>query len=130
MDNVIQFPKNRNDITAKPLDMEDVENKILNLRLHHINETLAEVVPNLFASLESAGFIFEAEEDDTEDKDLRDGAFLVESIRSILCKRYGIPHPFQEIADEVFHMSKDGEDVKFIIAKELNIKFRNSSEEL
>ena len=128
MDNVIQFPKKKNGIAAAPVDMEDVENKILNLRFHHINETLAEVIPNLFASLESAGFVFD--EEGEEEKDLRDGAFLVESIRSILCKRYGIPHPFQEIADEVFHMSKDGEDTRFIIAKELNIKFRNNPEEL
>lgn len=120
MDNVIQFPKKRNDLGAAPLEMEDVENKILNLRHHHINETLATVIPNLFAALESSGFI--TEDIGETDEDIKDGAFIVEAIRSLLCKHYGLSHPFQQIADKVFAIVQDGEDTKFVVVDKLNIK--------
>ena len=32
----------------------------------------------------------------------KDGAFIVESLRAIMCKYYGIYHPFQQIAEKVF----------------------------
>jgi len=121
MDNVIQFPKKRDDLGAAPVEMEDVENKILNLRHHHINETLSTIIPSLFASMESSGFILE--DPDVSDDDIKDGAFVVEAIRSLLCKHYGISHPFQEIADKVFAMVKDGDDMKFVVVDKLNIKF-------
>ena len=78
MDNVIQFPKKRDDLGAAPVEMEDVENKILNLRHHHINETLSTIIPSLFASMESSGFILE--DPDVSDDDIKDGAFVVEAI--------------------------------------------------
>jgi hypothetical protein len=120
MDNVIQFPKKRNDLSAAPVEMEDVENKILNLRHHHINETLTTIIPSLFASMESSGFLMD--DPDENDSDIKDGAFVVEAIRSLLCKHYGISHPFQKIADKVFAMVQDGEDTKFVVVDKLNIK--------
>jgi len=122
MDNVIQFPNKREDLYADPVSVEDVEEKLLNLKYYHISETLATIIPNLFAALESSGFLSPTSED--EDLDIKDGAFLVESIRSIMCKHYGLSHPFQEIAQKIFVMTKDGDDTKFVVADKINIKFK------
>jgi hypothetical protein len=41
------------------------------------------------------------------EKDIKNGAFMVEALRSLLCKYYSMNHPFQEIAENVF--VEDGE---------------------
>jgi hypothetical protein len=122
MDNIIQFPNKREDLHANPANLEDVEDKVLNLKHYHISETLSAIIPNLFALMNSSGFLLEDLED--EDAFIKDGAFLVESVRSIMCKHYGIPHPFQKIAQKVFIATKDGDETKFEVVDKLNIKFK------
>ena len=122
MENVIQFPNKREDLYSNPLTAEDVEDKILNLKYYHISETLSTIVPNLFALMDSSGFSLENLENG--DDFLKDGAFLVESLRSIMCKHYGIQHPFQKIAQKVFTESKSGDDITFVIADKINIKLK------
>lgn len=127
MDNIIQFPK-KNKLVSDAPTVEDVNNKMLNLKHHHVNETLSNIVPMLFASIDSAGFDLLDEENESFD-DLKDGAFLVESLRSYLCKHYGIGHPFQEIAENVFIMQDDGLNTTFKIVDKLDIEFNNKTTE-
>lgn len=74
------------------------------IRQHHIHETLTTVAPKIFEILEIAGFDLMNEE---MEKDIKNGAFMVEALRSLLCKYYNMNHPFQDIAENVF--VEDGE---------------------
>jgi len=113
--NVIEFPiKNINIIKH-----EDVDINMLTVKLNHINETLALVLPLVFNNLELAGFNLEPENEDNNDINIKDGTLIVESLRSLLCKYYGLYHPFQDIADNVF---LDDDDLT--ITDFINIKFK------
>jgi hypothetical protein len=127
MDNVIPFPKNNNNPYSAPVNLEEVDSKIYQLKHHHINETLATVIPMLFTYLESAGFDFaDMDEDDEliDDPNVKDGAFMVEAIRSLLCKHYNMDHPFQQISENVFEPDLSNKGV-FSLAKKLHIEFKN-----
>jgi hypothetical protein len=124
MDNVIPFPI-KNKIPA-PADLDEVGEKIAQVKNHHINETLQAVVPILFSYLESAGFDFDVddEEDVINDPNIKDAAFVVESIRSILCKYHNMDHPFQQISEHIFEPDLTNEGV-FSLAKKINITFKS-----
>jgi hypothetical protein len=123
MDNVIPFPKNNNKI---PADFEEVDEKISQVKNHHINDTLQMVVPVLFSYLETAGFDFTVEDEDevANDPNIKDAAFIVEAIRSLLCKHHGMDHPFQQISEHIFEPDLSNEGV-FSLAKKINITFKN-----
>lgn len=76
------------------------------IKHNHICETLMAVVPLLFNNIELAGFSIDPAEglDDT----IKDGTLIVEAIKSLLCKHYGIHHPLQQVADALFEI----DDVK------------------
>lgn len=127
MDNVIPFPKNNNNPNTIPLDIEEVDDKIQQLKNHHINETLATVIPMLFSYLESAGFDFGTMDEDEEgldDPNLKDGAFMVEAVRSLLCKHHDMDHPFQIISEKIFEPDLSNKGV-FSLAKKLHIEFKD-----
>jgi len=125
MDNVIPFPKhNQNPI---PVDLEEVDYRISQIKNHHINETLATVIPLMFSYLESAGFDFGTMDEDEEgldDPNIKDAAFMVEAIRSLLCKHHDIDHPFQQISDGIFEPDLSNKGV-FSLVKKLSIEFKN-----
>lgn len=131
INNVIQFPKNSVSGKFTPVNQEQITDKMLDVKHTHINEALATVIPMVFSYLEIAGFEFSEEviEDDSEheyfvDNNVKDGAFLVESIRSMMCKYHGIDHPFQELADNIF-IKDEKENNVFRIADSVNITFKN-----
>lgn len=125
MDNVIKFPRNPNS-KFNPVDESEIEDKMISLKHHHISEALGTIIPNLFVSLDAAGFDFGIEEDE-EDIYIRDGAFLVESVRALLCKFHGLEHPFNTLAQEVF-TSEGVEPGSLKIVDELNIKLKTEKE--
>jgi hypothetical protein len=103
MGNVIQFPG-----TNKQSSFEEkIATDMSMVKFNHINETLQMLIPKLFNDISLAGFdVVPEEEDDNEN--LKDSAMVVESVRSILCKYYGIKHPIQEIAQSFFIEKEDG----------------------
>ena len=117
--NVIAFPKSnkRNETTQ-----EDVLRNLEMMRHYHIQEAIAALTPMIFNQLEVAGFDVASEE---EDADIRDGALIVEGLRSIMCKHYGLYHPFQEIARNVF-IPDTSEIGAFRIADNLNINLKRN----
>jgi hypothetical protein len=120
MDNVVPFPK----IGKIPADLEEVDDKISQIKNYHINETLQVVVPILFSYLESGGFEFDVEEEEAiDDPNIKDAAFIVEAIRSLLCKHHGIEHPFQQISEHIFEPDLSNKGV-FSLAKKINITFK------
>ena len=119
--NVIQFPKSNSRKANEAVVLEDITRNVEMMKLFHIQETIANLAPMIFNQLEVAGFSVS----DEEVTDIKDGAFIVESLRSMMSKYYGIYHPFQQIAENVF--TPDAEEIGALrIADSLNLELKNS----
>ena len=104
--NVIQFPKKGPSRPNTPQTLEQVSDTLEIIKVTHVQGTLELLVPMLFDNLATAGF-FQPEED--EHHYLKDGALVVEAIRSFLNKTYGMEHPLQLIAEHMFEqVDEDG----------------------
>jgi hypothetical protein len=99
IDNVIPFPRKRQSPLGEmaPQSMEEVEDTVDVVRQAHIQQTLEQVIPMMFDNLALAGF-----QPSDEMVFLKDGALIVEAARSFLNKVYGMSHPLQIIADNLF----------------------------
>lgn len=95
--NVILFPQNRIERQIGPQSLDEISSTVETIRHAHIQESLETIVPMLFDKLSLAGF---HPEDEMEF--IKDGALIVESIRSFLSKIYGIEHPLQLISEHMF----------------------------
>jgi len=118
--NVISFPKQYVGPSSH-LNSEEVNYNIQMMKHYHIQETISNLAPIIFNHLEIAGF----EVSDEDMVDIKDGAFLIESLRSMMCKNYGIYHPFQQISENVFYPDND-EVGALKIATSINIDFNKS----
>ena len=116
--NVIQFPKNKK--KYNPVVVEELPASINAAKHNHVNEVLSFVIPQLFKNMELSGFDVVPEFEDDIDLNLKDSAFIVEAIRSLLLKCFDIRHPFQDIADNIFTVKDDG---TFTIVKHLELDF-------
>ena len=122
--NVILFPKENKNL-QKIISIDEIDHNIEQMSLYHIQETITNLVPMIFTQLEISGFA-PSEEEILED--IKDGAFFVEALRSMMLKHYGIYHPFQRIAEEVFEL-QDDEEGNMKIVDEISIDLREDSEE-
>lgn len=120
--NVIHFPKKNNRNSNDEVVLEDITRNVQMMKHYHIQETIANLAPIIFNNLEIAGFGIS---DDENEEIIRDGAFIVEAIRSILCKHYEIYHPFQQIADNIFEPDEEEEGALRIVER-LNLKLKKS----
>jgi hypothetical protein len=122
--NIITF-KNPNSVTNdnQVLTKEQIDDNIETMKLYHIQEFLATLTPMIFTQIEIGGFSL----DDEDDLSLKDGAFFVEAIRSLLCKHYNIYHPFQIIAEATL-IKIEEEENSFKIAENLNIILKEQKE--
>ena len=119
--NVIQFPKANSRMLNEVVAIEEISRNVEMMKLYHIQETIANLAPMIFNQLEVAGFSIS----DEEITDIKDGAFIVEALRSLMSKYYDIYHPFQQIAENVF--TPDAEEIGALrIADSLNIELKNS----
>lgn len=121
--NVVIFPKQNLNVKIPEYSMEEINRNVEMMRHYHIQETIANLAPIIFNQLEIAGFNIS---DDEEDNDIKDGAFIVESLRSIMCKYYDMYHPFQKIAENVFIPDKE-ESGALKITDNLNIELKKNS---
>lgn len=102
--NVIQFPRRSTDRIAAPQTVEEVIDSVESIKQLHIQETLETVVPILFDKLAAASF-----QPENELEFMKDGALIVEAIRSFLLKLYDVNHPLQLIAEHLFEqIDEDG----------------------
>lgn len=121
--NVIVFPKQNVVSNSKSANMEEIQHNIEMMRHYHIQETILNLTPMIFNQLDVAGFGLSEDGDD----DVKDGAFIVEALRSFMCKYYELDHPFQRIADAVFEQKPD-EEGTFRIVDKLNIQLKDESQ--
>lgn len=118
--NVIYFPQNKIVRNNKNINDEIVDNNMLFIKMNHINETLSMILPLIFNNIELAGFSLTQNNESDDDINIKDGTLIVEAVRSLLCKYYGLYHPFQEIANNVFDEENDYE-----ILPQVNIEFNS-----
>jgi hypothetical protein len=116
--NVIQFPS-KNVRSNFPKDSEEIASNIKLVKFNHVNETLQTIIPLLFTNMELAGFQI-AIEDGEEDINIKDGALIVEAIRSLLCKIHGMEHPFQNLAENIFIKTQGVDELS--MSEKLNIE--------
>jgi hypothetical protein len=97
------------------------------MRHYHIQETIQNLVPMIFNQLDIAGFGLI--EDDV-DLDVKDGALIVEALRSLMLKHYDMHHPFQQVAEAIFipHPKEEGA-FKIVNKLELELKPIGETEE-
>ena len=123
--NVVSFPKGKN--ANRDITLEDIQHNMDMMRHYHIQETIQNLVPMIFNQLDIAGFGLV--EDDV-DLDVKDGALIVEALRSLMLKHYDMHHPFQQVADAIFvpHPKEEGA-FKIVDKLELELKPISESEE-
>lgn len=123
--NVVTFPKQY----AGPKEIvnsEDISRNLDMMKQFHIQETIINIAPMIFNQLDIAGFGFPDEEDSSPET-LKDGAFIIESLRSVMCKYYGIYHPFQKLSEEIFYPDSEDEE-SLRIVDSLNIVLKEEIE--
>lgn len=108
---------------APPRSIEEIQTNMDYIKHVHIQETIAVIAPKLFEQFTLAGYDLT---DEGMEDDIKTGAFLVEAIRSMLCKYYGIFHPFQEIAEQVF--LETDEEGTLIISDYIEVDLKNRKE--
>lgn len=118
--NIVSFPKQYSG-PKEIINKEDITKNLDMMKQFHIQETIVNVAPMIFNQLDISGFVFD---DDDTPENLKDGAFIIESLRSIMCKYYGIYHPFQKLSEEIFYPD-DKEPDTLKIVDEINIKLKN-----
>jgi len=102
--NIIQFPGKTREA---PKDVDDIIERVDTIKHLHVQEVLSTIVPMIFNHMSAAGFDFIDDEETGEINNVKDGAFLVESLRSIMLRHYRIDHPFQLIAENVFSQEEN-----------------------
>jgi len=128
--NVILFPKK----SSKELkySIEEIDRNLEMVKHYHIQETIASIAPMIFNQLDIAGFTMVSDEEAEDDPflDIIDGAFVIESLRSLMCKYYGLYHPFQRITENVFIPDdEDPEALKIVDELVVNLKRSDDTEE-
>ena len=121
MDNVIKFPSTPGGEAAlqkMPNTLEEVKANVELIRHVHINEVTEVIITTMIQQMMNGGFNIM---DDQHEKDF---AFLIESVRSSLCKTVGIYHPFQDVSDKIMEQHAEEEGV-LTIADHINVKFQN-----
>ena len=124
--NVIMFPKQYHGPAAPSLD-EIIENTDM-MKHFHIQETLNNLIPLIFTHLDIAGFEFEDEEDATSMESIKEGAFLVEALRALMCRHYGIYHPFQDLWEKIFQYDSSKTEPVLRILDKIDIEFKKKDE--
>lgn len=110
--NVVQFPKQYEGPRVNGLSAQDIQENVNMMKEFHIQETIANLAPILFNHLEISGFELL---DDEETFAIKDGALIIEAIRSMLCKHYAIFHPFQPLSEAIFEPDPEEEGALKIV---------------
>lgn len=131
--NVLSFPIYDRALKRTIASKKDVNNRLDGVRSYHVDEAVSFISPLIFTYLSQAGFDFSTamtiDEDGEEciGEDTKQITFLIEAIRAVLLQKYGIAHPFQELADAAFLQGKDG---SLKLAKEVNLKFSRKRKQI
>lgn len=126
--NIVLFPQRDNPRNIMPQTIEEVIENMDDVRNVHIQESLENMMPMLFDRLSLAGFNL----DEDDPNITKHGALVVEAVRSFLSKVYGMEHPLQIIANNLFETDDEGnlsiaDDVTITISNKTNNESDNSA---
>jgi hypothetical protein len=122
--NVVLFPKaiHRVDPNSPVPSKQEVNENIDQNKQYHIQETINFLTPILFSHLNIAGFSPDGEDEFS----VKEGAFIVEAIRSHMFSHYGLKHPFQKIVDKVFVKEEGDAEGVLTIARDIKVSLNVS----
>lgn len=114
--NVIEFPNSR--VVKSPQSIEEIYANLNSLKQLHVDETMYVVSTMLLEQLAIAGFDYSGEDSEFAAKET---IFFLEALQALLMKKYGLEHPFHEIANKLFLTNADKtinmrEDIKQVIS--------------
>jgi hypothetical protein len=121
MNNVIEFPAREvveGELTRLPTTTEEARSNVEGVRHIYINDITEVAMSTLVQQCMGAGF------DVLNDEYKKDFGFLIEAIRSSLCRTIGIYHPFQDVSDNIL-TELDDESGTLKIADSISVKFQN-----
>jgi hypothetical protein len=121
--NVIVFPRANVNPKMKMQSIEEINKDLEMMKLYHIQETIITLIPLIFNQLEIAGF----DVSDQEINNSKDVTFIIEALRSVMCKYYEIYHPVQDIANNIFIPNPEEEN-SYKIPESINIVFKKDVE--
>jgi len=98
-----------------PTSREEIKENLEENKQYHIQQTIDFITPMLFSHLNIAGFAPDGENEFA----VKEGAFIVEAIRSHMFTHYGMKHPFQRIVEKVFIKEEGDPDGVLTIAKKI-----------
>ncbi len=117
--NIIRFPSNNQKYNKKITSRKEADNNLEATQQYYVQQTLNFLTPIIFSQLEVAGFA----PDDPEDIFIiKEGAFILESLRSRMYSHYGMYHPLQKLVDKLF--IPDKEDGLLTLADSISINFK------
>lgn len=100
--NVILFPgKSKN---RPPQSIEEICREVKLNKTARIEEVTEVIVVQLFEDLFNNGYDFSEKEEANKDM-----AFLIEAVKSIMCKHDGMTHTFHNLAETYFVADTNGE---------------------
>jgi hypothetical protein len=109
--NVILFPPGRIVDHSKvrlfadkiPQTIEEVKDNILNEKNKRISEATDSIVSTV-----SNAFATQNINPIPNPGDIKQCALMIQSITAMICRYYGVNHPFHEIADQLFDVDRNG----------------------
>lgn len=117
MDNVVAFPRSPLIPEGLPSTPEQAKATVELVRHLFINEMTEALVGTLVQQMMAGGFNIL---DVVHEKDF---AFLIETVRSSLCKTIGLYHPIQDVSDHI--MEETDEEGVLRIAESISVKFQD-----
>jgi hypothetical protein len=123
--NVVMFPRPYNGPASVEVPtMEEINQNTDMMKHFHIQETITNIVPIIFNQLDISGFELLEEDEAGSQNSLKEGAFIVEGLRAIMCRHYGLYHPFQEIWEKVFTSEIIAGESALKIVDKIEIEFK------
>ncbi len=95
-----------------PQTVDEIKDVTYFLRTKKVEEIMEVILPLVSQGFTAYGINFNGT------KDIKHCAFMCESIRSLIHRHFGIDHPIQNLAENVFNISSDGK----VSIKSLNVK--------
>lgn len=123
--NVISFPKSSR-ISQSPQTIEEIYTNLDVLKRLHVDETMLLISSMLLEQLAIVGFDYQHEDENFAAKET---VFFLEAMQALLMKKYGMEHPFHNLADKLLLTNEDKtitmrDDVKNVIS---DMKGENTS---
>lgn len=105
---IVQFPfePESNILDVRRLSKDKIDDHLDMMREYVVDEMLEIIVPPIYNALGMAGFPVTPEH-------YKDASLISEVLKSYLLRRYGVWHPFHQLADESFVPTEDEEQYLF-----------------